>query len=352
MKAWRLHGIDDLRYEDCEKPQPGEGEALLAVKAAGICGSDIPRVFQTGAHRHPLIIGHEFSGLVETVGPGVDEDWLHRRVGVFPLIPCRSCAPCLQGRYELCRSYDYLGSRRDGGFAEYVKLPARNLIELPDTISFEEAAMLEPMAVAAHAMRRGTQELSKDKAAALCGLGTIGLLLAAFLLEAGYKNIYVVGNKDFQRKQAISIGIPPERYCDSRRQEAGDWLRERGADVFFECTGRNQALSWGIDSARPMGRVVLVGNPFSDMALERDIYWKILRNQLTVTGTWNSSFTGESLDDWHYVLDRLAQGAVKPAELITHRLPLESLPNGLAIMKEKKEDYCKIIVCPEAHPAP
>lgn len=98
-----------------------------------------------------------------------------------------------------------------------------------------------------------------------------------------------------------------------------------------------------------MGRVVLVGNPFSDMTLEKDIYWKILRNQLTVTGTWNSSFTGKAEDDWHYVLDRLEQGAVRPAELITHRLPLAGLLDGLIIMKEKKEDCCKIVVCPEAH---
>lgn len=346
MKAWRLYGRGDLRYEDCEKPLPEEGEVLLKVKAAGICGSDVQRVFHTGAHRHPLTIGHEFSGLVETAGPGVDAAWLHRRVGVFPLIPCGSCAPCLKEQYELCRSYDYLGSRRDGGFAEYVRVPARNLIELPGAVSFEEAAMLEPMAVAVHAMRRGTQGLAGDAVAALCGLGAIGLLLTGFLLEAGYQNICVVGNKDFQRNQVISMGIPPERYCDSRSQDAGAWLRERGADVFFECTGRNEALSWGIDSMRPMGRVVLVGNPFSGMALERDIYWKILRDQLTVTGTWNSSFTGKAEDDWHYVLDRLERGAVKPAELITHRLPLAGLPDGLAVMREKKTDYCKIIAYP------
>lgn len=154
---------------------------------------------------------------------------------------------------------------------------------------------------------------------------------------------------DRSRNQVISMGIPPERYCDSHRHSAGAWLRERGVDLFFECTGRNEALSWGIDSMRPMGRVVLVGNPFSDMTLEKDIYWKILRNQLTVTGTWNSSFTGKAEDDWHYVLDRLEQGAVRPAELITHRLPLAGLLDGLIIMKEKKEDCCKIVVCPEAH---
>lgn len=348
MKAWRLYGVNDLRYEELEMPLPGEGETLVKVYAAGICGSDVPRVFDTGAHRHPLVIGHEFSGLVEKVGPGVDEAWLHRRVGVFPLIPCGGCALCRQGLYELCRSYDYLGSRRDGGFAEYVRVPVENLIEIPEGVSFEEAAMLEPMAVAAHAMRRGMRGLGKEGTAALCGLGPIGLLLAGFLLEAGYKNIWAVGNKDFQRERAVSMGIAPDRYCDSRGQDAGAWLQERGEDVFFECTGRNEVLNWGLDSVKPDGKVVLVGNPDSDMLLKRDTYWKILRNQLHVTGTWNSSFTGENADDWHYVMERLKMQRIAPKGLITHRLPLAGLRDGLEVMKEKKEDYCKIMIFPEA----
>ncbi len=347
MKAWKLYGINDLRFEETGMPSPGEGQVLLKVKAAGICGSDIQRVFETGAHRHPLVIGHEFSGVVEAAGSGVDENWLQRRVGVFPLIPCGKCAPCEQRKYEMCRSYDYLGSRSDGGFAEYVTVPAGNLIELPETVSFEEAAMLEPMAVAVHAMRHAAG-LSRSAAAAICGFGTIGALLAAFLLEAGYENLYVVGNKEFQKKRALALGIAPEHYCDSRRQDVRAWLQEQagGTDIFFECTGRNQVLNWGIESARPSGRIILVGNPLSDMTLARDIYWKILRNQLTLAGTWNSSFTGEDRDDWHYAVKRLQTRNVAPAELITHRLPLERLREGLLLMKEKKEDYCKIMVIP------
>ena len=125
------------------------------------------------------------------------------------------------------------------------------------------------------------------------------------------------------------------------------WLKERGEDVFFECTGRNEVLNWGLDSVKPDGKVVLVGNPDSDMVLKRDTYWKILRNQLHVIGTWNSSFTGEAADDWHYVMERLKMQRIAPKRLITHRLPLAGLRDGLEVMKEKKEDYCKIMVFPE-----
>ena len=355
MKAWKLYGVNDLRFEESVIPAPGAGQALVKVKAAGICGSDVQRVFETGAHRHPLVIGHEFSGVVEDVGQGISREWLHRRVGVFPLIPCGKCASCRQKKYEMCRSYDYLGSRCDGGFAEYVAVPAANLIELPDNVTFEEAAMLEPMAVAVHAMRRaaggtgysGEPEISRDAAVAICGFGTIGALLAAFLMDAGYGNLWVVGNKEFQRQTALCLSIPPERFCDSRKQDAKEWLQAGGTDLFFECTGRNEVLAWGVDSARPSGKIILVGNPRTDMGLGKDTYWKILRSQLTLAGIWNSSFTGEETDDWHYTADRLAAGNIDPASLVTHRLPLAGLREGLAVMREKREDYCKIMVFPD-----
>lgn len=417
MKAWVLHGINEIRLETVELPALESGQALVAVKAAGICGSDIPRIYRTGAHRHPLIPGHEFSGVVESVGKETDSAWLGKRVGVFPLIPCGACGPCIKGQYEMCRNYGYLGSRRDGGFAEYVAVPAGNLIELPDCVSFEEAAMLEPMAVAVHAMRRVLPEESRaesgptgavnasgqtthgesrkpeqalpaetdgigqsmnqpqtdvvapqavggilpagtgvEETIVVFGLGTIGLLLTALLLERGKSRrksgssggrILVIGNKDFQRQKILELGLSAEAYCDSRAQDAGRWILERtggrGGDVIFECVGRNETLRQAVDSAAPAGRICLVGNPASDMALEREVYWKILRNQLTVTGTWNSSFSHKASDDWHYALERLSRKDLMPSRLISHRFSLEEMEKGLHIMRDKSEDYVKIM---------
>ena len=409
MKAWVLHGINEIRLETVELPALESGQALVAVKAAGICGSDIPRIYRTGAHRHPLIPGHEFSGVVESVGKETDSAWLGKRVGVFPLIPCGACGPCIKGQYEMCRNYGYLGSRRDGGFAEYVAVPAENLIELPDNVSFEEAAMLEPMAVAVHAVRRVLPEESRaesgptgavnasgqtthgesrkpeqalpsetdgigqsmnqpqtdavapqavggilpagtgvEETIVVFGLGTIGLLLTALLLERGKSRrksggsggrVLVIGNKDFQRQKILELGLSAEAYCDSRAQDAGRWILERtggrGGDVIFECVGRNETLRQAVDSAAPAGRICLVGNPASDMALEREVYWKILRNQLTVTGTWNSSFSHKASDDWHYALERLSRKDLMPSRLISHRFSLEEMEKGLHIMRDK-----------------
>lgn len=345
MKAWVLHDINDFAWEEVARPVPSEGEVLLRVRAAGICGSDIPRIYKNGTYSYPLIPGHEFAGEVVTCGAGVPKEWLGQRVGVFPLIPCGKCVPCRKKQYEMCRHYSYLGSRQAGGFAEYVNVPVNNLLRLPENVSFEEAAMLEPMAVAVHAMRR--VQLGTEDVVAVCGLGTIGLLLLMFLKEAGVKKILAIGNKEFQKKQVLKLGIAEADYCDAKAQDVGGWLQEKtgynGTTIFFECVGKNDTVSLAVQNAAPAGSVMLVGNPYTDMTFGRDTYWKILRNQLTVTGSWNSSFTGEEGDDWHYVLKRLEEKRIMPAELISHRFSLEELEKGFHIMRDKTEDYVKVM---------
>lgn len=355
MKAWVLHGVGDIQYEDVEKPQIGENEVLVAVRAVGVCGSDIPRIYRDGAHNMPLIPGHEFAGEVVEAGGKADRKWLQKRVGIFPLIPCHTCAACRKLRYEMCRQYSYLGSRRDGGFAQFVAVPEKNLVELPKNVAFEQAAMLEPMSVAVHAMRR--VNVSEEDMVAVCGLGTIGILLIMFLLERGVRNVFAIGNKNFQREKLRELGLPESRFCDSRNENVEAWLKshtnQAGVDVFFECVGRNDTVSQAINLTAPGGRVCLVGNPYTDMTLDKQTYWKILRNQLEVTGTWNSSFvsslTGGSDEeawentDWYYVLHLLEQKKIAPERFISHRYDLEHLDRGLQIMRDKSEDYLKVM---------
>ncbi len=354
MKAWILHDIDDIRYEDIEKTNLDAGEVLVKVKAVGICGSDIPRIYRDGAHNMPLIPGHEFSGEVVDIKDVSDGSWIGKHVGVFPLIPCSKCNLCLNKQYEMCKNYSYLGSRRDGAFAEYVAVPKWNLIELPGNVSFEQAAMLEPMSVAVHAMRRCLNSdlietvKHEKKSVLVYGLGTIGLMLTMFLIDAGVENLLVVGNKESQRETAIRLGLDGADYCDSKQQNVNTWINdktaENGVDFIFECVGRCETVTQVIDLAAPLGRVMLIGNPYSDMTLEKKVYWKILRNQLTVLGTWNSSFTHDENDDWHYVLKRLQTGCISPQMFITHKYSLKDLEQGLLVMRDKSEEYIKEMV--------
>ena len=345
MKAWVLHNINDIRFGDIPVPEPEPDEVLLRVKACGICGSDVPRVYDTGAHRMPLVIGHEFSGVVERAGSADNAQWTGKRVMVFPLIACGQCAQCRQERYEMCADYDYIGSRRNGAFAEYVCVPARCLMEVPDGVSFAEAAMAEPMAVAVHAMRMAG--LLRDRAVIVYGAGSVGLLLAMFLKDAGCDNLYIIGNKDIQKELALKTDIPADHFCDTRHMDAKNFVLSHtngeGGGVLFECIGKSETAADCVDLAAPGGTVVFVGNPHGNMCFARDVYWKILRRQLTVRGIWNSSFTGKEDDDWHAVTGALARGRVHPENLITHRLAPDGLEKGLLLMRDKTEPYCKVM---------
>lgn len=346
MKAYNLHDINDLRFENVAEPVCNTDSAIVRIKAAGICGSDIPRIYKTGTYHFPTIPGHEFAGEVVSVGTNVSPNWKGKRVGVFPLIPCMKCQACKSMRYEMCDNYNYLGSRCNGGFAEYVEVPEWNLIEIPDSVTFEQAAMLEPLAVALHAIRQSG--VKAGDSVAVIGLGTIGLFVVMFLKKMGIDPILCVGNKDYQRDKITELGIDTKQYSDVWQGDSKEWIRDNtnglGAKVIFECVGKNDTLLLAIESVAPSGIVQLVGNPAANMEMPKSIYWRILRKQLKVVGTWNSSFTHTESDDWHYVLESLSDESIHPEKLISHHLSFEELERGLAIMRDKSEDYTKVMV--------
>jgi len=344
MRAYVLDGINEFNIKDVNIPECTPGEVIVEVKAVGICGSDIPRIYRTGTYHYPLIPGHEFSGEVVKCSDE-DKEYKGKRVGVFPLIPCMKCPQCLKKQYEMCADYNYLGSRCDGGFAEYVKVPIWNLIELPESVTFEQAAMLEPMSVAVHSARRmgliipGKFPDNLDINITVMGLGTIGMSLIMMLIAEGYTNLTAVGNKEIQKRTAFSMGLPEENYIDSKNYNPED----NPADVFFDCVGTKEVVDIALNSVVPSGKICLVGNPASDIDIPKKSYWKVLRQQLTLKGTWNSSFTHEEDDDWHYVINLLENGLIHPEKMISHKYGFETLMDGFELMREKREEYIKVM---------
>ena len=334
MKALLLSDIGKLEIIERSVPSLQSNHVLVEVKACGICGSDIPRAYTDGAHHMPIVLGHEFAGVVEAVADDVDKSWIGKRVGVFPLMPCKKCSQCIKQHYEMCENYSYLGSRTDGGFAEYVAVPEWNLIELPDNVTYEQAAMLEPLAVVAHAIRK--PEVRPDERVAVIGLGAIGLLTTMLLKEVGVDIVYTIGNKEYQNEYAASLGacpLPP--------------LQKGSADVVFECVGSEQALQQAIELAAPSGTICILGNPRQDMNIPKEIYWKILRKQLKLVGSWNSTFTHNQNDDWHFILSILGKeenNTFHPEQFITHKFDLERIKDGFEIMRLKQEPYVKIMM--------
>lgn len=289
MKAWVLHSPGDLRFEEVPEPTPKQGEILVKVKCAGICSSDIARIFSTGAYRHPLIPGHEFSG----------ETSDGKRVSVFPLLPCFECESCKSKHYETCSNYGYIGSRQDGAFAEYIAVPEWNLVEIPDNMSFEIAAMLEPAAVALHAVKQ--LDLQNVSNTAVVGNGVIGKLITKWLKICGASNVELLGRSDTQNLAHY--------------------------DVCVEAVGSTDAFQRCIDLVRQNGQIVLVGNPSKDFCIEQKLYWQILRKQINMHGSWNSSYPS----DWQQVIENADKLCMD--ELISNRYSFENLSEALAAMR-------------------
>ena len=332
MKAYNLHGINDLRYEDVEIPELNPEWALVKVKASGICSSDIPRIFTKGTYHFPTIPGHEFSGIVEQVNSSKRE-LIGKKVSAFPLIPCMKCTQCKLGHYEMCDCYDYIGSRRDGGFAEYVAVPIWNLVFLDDNVTFEDAAMMEPLSVAVHAVKK--LEVKFGDTVAIVGTGMIAFACAHIALMNGASKVSLLGRTNDKKKLIYNIDNLEFLTIDSV---------EKKFDKVIEAVGSNDAIDKAIGICNSGGIIVMIGNPDGDILLKQDVYWRILRKQLIVKGTWNSSYNGLGKSDWTEAQKLIASEGNMINKLITHRFKSDSLAVGLDLMKNKKEIYCKVMM--------
>lgn len=342
MKACVLHAVGDLRYEDVEKPKPKKGEVLIKVRASGICGSDIGRVYKKGTYSFPMIPGHEFAGEIVELGEETDKALLGKKAAVFPLLPCRKCDMCEIGQYASCRNYNYFGSRCDGGFAEYIAVPVWNLVFVPEQLSFEQAAMAEPAAVSLHAL--GTAGVELGDAVAVFGAGPIGLMLAAFAKAQGALKIILLDIDETKIEFAKKIGY--EYVLSSKNNE---YIKEimritngKGADIAVEGSGAASALAGCLNAVKPLGKVVLMGNPIGDMPLSQKDYWEILRRQLTLYGTWNSSYNRQK-NDWQSALDSMAGGNLDVSQFITHRFDFSQCNEAFEMIRDRKEFFNKVM---------
>jgi L-iditol 2-dehydrogenase len=341
MRACNLHGIGDLRYEEVPVPRPGPDEVLLQIKAAGICGSDIPRVFEKGTYRFPTIPGHEFAGVIAAAAEE-DRALLGRRAAVFPLIPCRECTACQIGEYPQCDNYDYYGSRRDGAFAEYIAVKKWNLVLVPDTVPFEHAAMCEPCAVAIHALSQAGVGLGDT--VVIFGAGTIGLLAAQIAQGWGAARVVLADVDDAKLDFAGELGFAHR--VNSGKEDPAEYIRRitggKGADLALDAAGVSSAVEGCLKSVKTFGKVILMGNPAKNMDISQKAYWEILRKQLTLKGTWNSSYNGVR-NDWRLAIDCMENGILRLEKLITHRFDLADCGKAFELARQRAEFYVKIM---------
>ncbi|MEC9093324.1 MAG: galactitol-1-phosphate 5-dehydrogenase [Planctomycetota bacterium] len=345
MEAIVLHGVSDLRYDKVPVPVVKPGKALVRIGFCGVCGSDIPRCFTKGTYQFPTICGHEFAGTIESVGEGETEFKVGDRVAVFPLIWNEDHPACEVGQYAQSDGYDYLGSRSDGAFSEYVLAPFRNLIRVPDNVSLEEAAMTEPAAVALHATRRARVRLGDT--VAVFGLGPIGLMTAQWLKASGSSKIILFDVLDEKINVAKSLGF--QEVFNSRKVDPVDKIRQltegHGVHVAIEGAGVPVTLLAALEATRRSGRVVLLGNPNADVTISASLISQCMRREIEILGTWNSGYSVYSDDDdWRTVLAAMSHGLLNLKPLITHQVPISQGISALEMMRDQSEFFNKVLI--------
>lgn len=332
VRAFVLDAPGKFEVRNVETPNPGHGEVLVRVAACGICGSDIPRVMETGAYKHPIIPGHELAGYVDSVGEGVDKSLAGMAVAVYPLIPCRRCEQCLKGMFNLCENYDYLGSRRDGGFAEFVLAPIQNIVPIPNGVNVEHAALSEPAAVALHGLMR--VGLSDGESILVLGAGAIGLLACQVAKLMRSRSVFVFDVVDWKMELAERNGWAK---CVSESEIARGALK--GTDIIVDAVGAPSVLLTALKVADKRSRILLIGNPHDNVTVERALLSKVLRSELCIVGSWNSLCEPE----WNTVLNWMAHGDLAIEPLITHRVKLEELPRVFVELSLGKMRAIKVL---------
>lgn len=339
MRAARLYKPGDLRIEDVPCPIPGNGEILIKVHAAGVCGSDIPRIMVTGTYRFPCTPGHEFAGEIASDGDGFKNG---DRVVVAPLVPCFECEMCEQGHYGQCSDYNFLGSRTDGAFAEYVTAPTRNVLHLPDGVSYEEAAMIEPAAVTLHGLYK--LGLTGKEYVAVFGCGAIGLLAVSMLKLVGAK--YIVAVDIDQEKLRMAKKLGADLIINSMNEDPIEQMQRKlggRVDAAVETAGTPITQEQCIRAVSDQGKVLYLGTAHKDVLFPPKTFERIVRGEIHIVGSWNSYSDPFPGREWTEIIRFLEEGKLTLAPLVTHRFKLSQMPEVLANMATRKIPYIKVL---------
>jgi L-iditol 2-dehydrogenase len=316
MRVSVLREAGQLELADWPVPRPGPGEVLVAVRSVGVCGSDV-HYFQHGrigdfVVRSPLVLGHEVSGRIVAVGAGVDAGRAGARVAIEPGAACGVCAECKAGRYNLCPDMRFFATPPvDGALAEYVVVRADLAFDLPDAVSDDDAALLEPLSVGIWAT--GKAGVTAGSSVLIAGAGPIGLVAAQVARARGATTIAVTDIAPHRLAAALRSGATLA--LDARDGPAGTEF-----DAFLDCSGAPSAITAGIWALRPAGRAVLVGMGPDEVALPLG---RLQQRELTVTGTFRYANT------WPAAIGLAAGGSVDLSGLVTDRFGLAEAEQAL-----------------------
>jgi len=358
MKALLLSEPSKLGVIHMPLPDPAPGEVLIRIAACGICGSDVHGYDGSSGRRiPPLVMGHEAAGTVAALGDGVRQFAAGDRVTFDSTVYCGDCDYCLAGDVNLCDRREVIGVscgdyRRHGAFAEYVVVPERIVYRLPDALAFAEAAMLEAVSVALHAVRQAA--LPGGETTLVIGAGMIGLLTLQAARAAGCSRVFIADVDPSRLALARQMGADqaintagsgtsgsgasgPDLIAEVHRLTGG-----KGVDVVFEAVGRNETVFAAIDSVRKGGTVVLIGNITPEVTLPLQ---KVVSRQIRLQGTAASS------GEYPEAIELMRTGAIRVGPLITAVAPLEDGPQWFERLHRGEPNLMKVVLAPTAPPS-
>lgn len=323
MKVIRLHAPADLRLHDEPEPIPGAGEKMLQVKAVGICGSDLHWFANGGIGdaqlEYPLVLGHEFAGITQN----------GQRVAVDPAIPCRQCDLCQRGHPNLCEQVVFTGhGAQDGALREWMAWDERNLIPIPDSLTFADGAMLEPLGVAMHAV-----DLAHVKAGMTVGVfgcGPIGLLILQLARLSGAVTIIATDKLPHRVEAARALGATKAILAEdgTEIEEVMAATGGRGVDIAFEAAGEQEAVDTSIAVVLPGGKLILAGIPADNKTSFSAAIAR--RKGLTIKLVHRMKHT------YPHAIELVSRGLVDVRSLVTHRFPLEKAAEAFAIAQRRE----------------
>ncbi len=345
MKAAVLHAKENLRYEDYPTPEPSDDQVLVKVKAAGICGSDIPRVLGDGAHFYPIILGHEFSGEIVSVGSSVKTVSVGDRVAAVPLIPCFVCSDCQKGNYSQCGHYSFIGSRVQGGFADYVALPESNVVRFDKSVSFEQGAFFEPSTVALHGLKCADYHGGED--VAILGGGTIGLFAAQWAMIFGAKRVFVfdIDNERLALAKKLGADVTINTLEQDFKEKVKEYTNGKGFGFIFETAGVDVTMKLAFELAANKASVCFIGTPTKDLTFTPKLFENMNRKEFKLTGSWMSYSAPFPGSEWELTAHFFGNGKLKfDDSLIFKRLPMHKAAEGFEMYKTPSKIKGKILL--------
>lgn len=345
MKAGVLFAQNDIRAVDWPDPGLLPGCVKIRVRACGVCGSDVPRVLGTAAHHYPIILGHEFSGEVSEVAPDVTALAPGERVAGIPLLPCMRCDACQRAQYAQCAHYSFIGSREPGAFAEYIVIPAQNVIKIGPHISFLTGALFEPASVALHGVFRANFSAGEDTV--ILGAGNIGIFAMQWARLFGARRVAVCDIVPERLDLAASLGadavfnpLEPDFSAEISRFTDGN-----GFPYVFETAGQPVTIQLGFELVSNRGALTCVGTPHKDFQFRWE-QWELLnRKEFRLTGTWMSYSAPFPGREWHLSARHFENGSLKVHErMIDRRMPLSAIAEAFALYQTPQGVKGKIVI--------